>query len=51
MLVYEPYIHAEALDHLSLRGDLQRALRDGELRLQYQPLIRLGDGHPAGLRR
>ncbi|WP_250031579.1 putative bifunctional diguanylate cyclase/phosphodiesterase [Paractinoplanes maris] len=49
VLLYQPYMHAEALDHLSLRGDLQRALRDGEFRLQYQPLIRLTDGMPAGV--
>jgi diguanylate cyclase (GGDEF)-like protein len=49
VLVYEPYMHAEALDHLSLRGDLQRALRDGEFRLQYQPLVRLADGEAAGV--
>ncbi|GAA0545592.1 hypothetical protein GCM10010172_29060 [Paractinoplanes ferrugineus] len=49
VLVYEPYMHAEALDHLSLRGDLQRALREGEFRLQYQPLVRLADGVPAGV--
>ena len=49
VLVYEPYMHAEALDHLSLRGDLQRALREGELRLQYQPLVRLADGRTAGV--
>ncbi|GIM95060.1 hypothetical protein Ato02nite_068530 [Paractinoplanes toevensis] len=49
VLVYEPYMHAEALDHLSLRGDLQRALREGEFRLQYQPLIRLADGAPTGV--
>ncbi|GIF25224.1 hypothetical protein Ate02nite_79540 [Paractinoplanes tereljensis] len=49
VLVYEPYMHVEALDHLSLRGDLQRALREGEFRLQYQPLIRLGDGMPTGV--
>ncbi|MFF5082213.1 putative bifunctional diguanylate cyclase/phosphodiesterase [Actinoplanes sp. NPDC000266] len=48
VLAYQPYMHAEALDHLSLRGDLQRALRDGEFRLQYQPLIRLADGKPVG---
>jgi diguanylate cyclase (GGDEF)-like protein len=49
VLVYEPYMHTEALDHLSLRGDLQRALREGEFRLQYQPLIRLTDGAPTGV--
>jgi diguanylate cyclase (GGDEF)-like protein len=49
VLAYEPYMHAEALDRLSLRGDLQRALREGEFRLQYQPLIRLADGEPVGV--
>ena len=49
VLAYEPYMHAEALDYLSLRGDLQRALREGEFRLQYQPLIRLTDGVPTGV--
>jgi diguanylate cyclase (GGDEF)-like protein len=49
VVVYEPYMHTEALDHLSLRGDLQRALREGEFRLQYQPLIRLADGEPVGV--
>jgi diguanylate cyclase (GGDEF)-like protein len=48
VLAYQPYMHAEALDHLSLRGDLQRALREGEFRMQYQPLIRLADGRPVG---
>jgi diguanylate cyclase (GGDEF)-like protein len=49
VLVYEAYMHAEALDRLSLRGDLQRALREGEFRLQYQPLVRLSDGVPVGV--
>ncbi|HEX5198405.1 MAG TPA: EAL domain-containing protein [Actinoplanes sp.] len=49
VLVYEPYMQSEALDHLSLRGDLQRALREGEFRLQYQPLIRLSDLAPTGV--
>ena len=49
VLVYEPFMHAEALDHLGLRGDLQRALREGEFRLQYQPLFRLADGVPVGV--
>jgi diguanylate cyclase (GGDEF)-like protein len=49
VLVYEAYMHTEALDHLSLRGDLQRALSEGEFRLQYQPLIRLADGVPTGV--
>ena len=49
VLVYEPYMHAEALDYLSLRGDLQKALHDGEFRLQYQPLVRLETGEFTGV--
>ncbi len=46
---YEPYMHTEALDYLSLRGDLQRALTAGEFQLQYQPLVRLATGETAGV--
>jgi diguanylate cyclase (GGDEF)-like protein len=49
VLAYEPFMHAEALDRLSLRADLQRALREGEFRLQYQPLVRLADGVATGV--
>jgi diguanylate cyclase (GGDEF)-like protein len=41
VVVYEPAMRAEALNYLSLRADLQRALEKGEFRLQYQPLVRL----------
>ncbi|GAA3450238.1 putative bifunctional diguanylate cyclase/phosphodiesterase [Dactylosporangium matsuzakiense] len=41
VVVYEPAMHAAALDYLSLRADLQRALAAGEFALQYQPLVRL----------
>jgi diguanylate cyclase (GGDEF)-like protein len=49
VLVYATFMHTEALDRLSLRGDLQRALREGEFRLQYQPLVRLAHGGVAGV--
>ncbi|GLY97115.1 EAL domain-containing protein [Actinoplanes sp. NBRC 103695] len=49
MVVYEPYMHTEALNVLSLRGDLQKALDAGEFALQYQPLIRLETGEVAGV--
>jgi diguanylate cyclase (GGDEF)-like protein len=49
VVLYEPYMHTEALDYLSLRGDLQKALSEGEFRLQYQPLVRLHSGEPAGV--
>ena len=49
VVFYEPYMHTEALDHLSLRGDLQKALDAGEFRLQYQPLFHLDTGEPEGV--
>ncbi|WP_067509228.1 bifunctional diguanylate cyclase/phosphodiesterase [Actinoplanes sp. TFC3] len=49
VVVYEPHMHTEALNYLSLRTDLQRALQEGEFRLQYQPLVRLDTGEIAGV--
>ena len=49
VVVYEPSMHTEALNYLSLRGDLQRALQDGEFKLQYQPLLLLDTGEPIGV--
>jgi diguanylate cyclase (GGDEF)-like protein len=47
--VFAPQMHAEALAHLTMSGDLQRALALGEFRVQYQPLIRLATGAIAGV--
>jgi diguanylate cyclase (GGDEF)-like protein len=49
VVLYEPFMHTEALSYLSLRADLQKALQDGEFRLQYQPLVRLETGEPTGV--
>jgi diguanylate cyclase (GGDEF)-like protein len=49
VVVYEPHMHTQALNYLSLRGDLQRALQEHEFRLQYQPLVRLDSGETAGV--
>ncbi|MEV6305379.1 EAL domain-containing protein [Actinoplanes sp. NPDC051861] len=49
VVVFEPQMHAEALARLTLDGDLQRALELGQFRLQYQPLIQLATGRPAGV--
>jgi diguanylate cyclase (GGDEF)-like protein len=46
---FSPHMHSEALEHLSLRGDLQRALTESEFRLQYQPLVRLDTGEVTGV--
>ncbi len=43
-LVYEPTMHAEAIDGLELGPDLYQAAGRGELRLEYQPIIDLRSG-------
>jgi EAL domain-containing protein (putative c-di-GMP-specific phosphodiesterase class I) len=45
---YESRLHAESLERLALRADLQRGIRDGELRLHFQPTIDLRLGGVAG---
>jgi diguanylate cyclase (GGDEF)-like protein len=40
-VLYEPSMGAEATEKLSLQTELQEALVRGELRLYYQPIIRL----------
>ena len=46
--LYQPFMHAAALDRLELEADLRLALERGELELHYQPLFRLADGELAG---
>jgi diguanylate cyclase (GGDEF)-like protein len=49
VVVFAPHMHVDALNYVSLRGDLQRALAEEQFRLQYQPLFRLDDGAPAAV--
>jgi diguanylate cyclase (GGDEF)-like protein/PAS domain S-box-containing protein len=46
--VYEAGLHALALDKLALRGELQRALREDQLVLHFQPTVDLGSGDITG---
>lgn len=46
--VYESGLHAEALDRLELRGELQRAIFDDQLVLHYQPTVDLGTDRITG---
>jgi diguanylate cyclase (GGDEF)-like protein/PAS domain S-box-containing protein len=45
---YDSGLHAEALDRLELRADLQRALRDDEFVLHYQATVELDTGKITG---
>ncbi|GAB3264332.1 putative bifunctional diguanylate cyclase/phosphodiesterase [Kineosporia babensis] len=45
---YDSRLHAEALDRLELRADLQRAIFQNELVLHYQPTVELETGRITG---
>ena len=47
--LFEPEMHAGVLARLELRADLQRGLDCGQFELHYQPIVRLADGHVAGM--
>ena len=41
---FEPRMHAGAVERLTLRADLERAIAQGELELHYQPVVGLVSG-------
>jgi diguanylate cyclase (GGDEF)-like protein/PAS domain S-box-containing protein len=45
---FEPSMHSAVRKRLQLTGDLRRALDEGQLSVNYQPLIRLDDGRMLG---
>jgi diguanylate cyclase (GGDEF)-like protein/PAS domain S-box-containing protein len=48
--LFEPRMHEQALERLELRADLQHAIEAGdEFEVHFQPVVRLGDGRPAGV--
>jgi diguanylate cyclase (GGDEF)-like protein/PAS domain S-box-containing protein len=47
--VFEAAMHAEALERLELRADLQRAIDSDQFELVYQPVVRLGDMTVSGV--
>jgi diguanylate cyclase (GGDEF)-like protein/PAS domain S-box-containing protein len=47
--VFAPEMHAGVVARLELRSDLERALENDQFVLHYQPIVRLSDGHVAGL--
>ncbi|MCF6745150.1 bifunctional diguanylate cyclase/phosphodiesterase [Blastococcus sp. KM273128] len=47
--VYRPALDADAPDQLRTFGELRRAIRDGELRVHYQPRVSVADGRVTGV--
>lgn len=45
---FDPVRHRDALLQLELRPEILRAVRDRELQMYYQPIVRLADGALAG---
>ena len=46
--VFVPRMRAQHSDRLSLEGDLRRALERGEIKVYFQPIVRLADRTVAG---
>ena len=46
--VFEPEMHAAALEHVELEADLRDALRERALTLNYQPIVELPSGRISG---
>jgi EAL domain-containing protein (putative c-di-GMP-specific phosphodiesterase class I) len=47
--IFDASMHAAATARHRLENDLRRAVERGELRLAFQPIVRLADGQVAGL--
>ena len=48
-VLFEPHMHAAALERLELEADLRRAVEREEFRLHYQPIVQLGNGRIVGV--
>jgi diguanylate cyclase (GGDEF)-like protein/PAS domain S-box-containing protein len=47
--VFEPDMHAAAIERMAIEGDLRHAVVRGELRLHYQPVVELATGRVVGV--
>ena len=48
-VLFDPVMHAQTVDRMTLEHDLRRAIERSELRLHYQPLICLDNGEVMGM--
>jgi diguanylate cyclase (GGDEF)-like protein/PAS domain S-box-containing protein len=48
-MAFTPSMHQAARKRLELSGDLRHALSNGEISLEYQPLVQLSDGNLLGV--
>ena len=46
--IFEAHMHTSVFERLELKADLIRAIDDGQLRCQYQPIVSLQTGHITG---
>jgi diguanylate cyclase (GGDEF)-like protein len=46
--VFNHEMHEQAVTRLTLESDLRRAIKQGELFLEYQPIVSLADARPVG---
>ena len=47
--LFQPEMHVAVVERLELEGDLQRALKNEEFVLDYQPIVKLRTGEVAGV--
>ncbi len=48
-IVFDPTLHDAAISRVQLKADLRLAIQRGDLRLEYQPIVRLSDGELRGV--
>ena len=47
--IYRPTMHADILQRIALRADLQEAIAGDQFVVHYQPIFTIDDGRPAGV--
>jgi diguanylate cyclase (GGDEF)-like protein/PAS domain S-box-containing protein len=46
--MFEPAMHHRAVDRLAIRGELEKAVQQGDIDIAYQPIVRLDSGEVVG---